>query len=399
MFVRWLDPSTIWEIVTDLEDIERVFYYHQQFPTQYQVLYGAPQKAKFNPTNFESSKYVINQIPADEVIFVKANCLPNEKRGRSDFFSFLGDLKRHKDFKTSVVLRAVAQASFAFKNKLTGTQADVNAFINEFGNTPPRFGSVWTENEASTLTPMPSDIKGDSQADCPVVVNSIAVGAGIAKEYLGLSEHGTRATAVVSSEPSLKKFQARQLLIGRVLVEISQAWAKCEIAAGRLPAMVPGDDDDLPIVIGWIKKNASKFPLFGNVIQTMVDTLQSASGVNMVPLDPEIEFHFPEIAVEDRSAKMADIESARESGDISHERSATMRAKELGIADYDYQKEKDDIADEQSEQAAGVYSAVSSGLGGGKPGAAPAGGQPSGLDKGRGSLSGKDRRDVKAANS
>ncbi len=110
IFVRWVDPSTIWEVVTDLEDIERVFYYHQQYPTAFQVLYGAGADKKFDPTKFGSSKYVINQIPAEEIHHIKINCSPNEKRGRSDLFPVLGWLKRYKDFQTAIVLRAIGQA-------------------------------------------------------------------------------------------------------------------------------------------------------------------------------------------------------------------------------------------------------------------------------------------------
>ena len=39
VIVRAIDPSTVWEIVTDPEDIENVYYYHQQFATQYQVFF------------------------------------------------------------------------------------------------------------------------------------------------------------------------------------------------------------------------------------------------------------------------------------------------------------------------------------------------------------------------
>jgi hypothetical protein len=35
--VKWqsIDPSTVWDIITDPDDIEEVYYYHQQYPTAY----------------------------------------------------------------------------------------------------------------------------------------------------------------------------------------------------------------------------------------------------------------------------------------------------------------------------------------------------------------------------
>lgn len=376
LFVRWVDPSTVWEIVTDLEDIERVYYYHQQYPTQYQVLYGAPRDAKFDPSNFLSSKYVINQIPADEMYHLKINCSPNEKRGRSDLFSILSWLKRYKDFQTGVVLKAIIQSTFAWKNKLKGDNADVQAFINAFGTDQPEFGSVWVENGSSDLQPMVPPVgPGNGNTDCPGIINAIAVGSGIPKEYLGITDHGTRATAVVASEPGVKKFQSRQLILGRLLKEIAARWFENEVAAGRIPPMKKSEDEETPGL--------------------------------MVPTDSTIEFQFPEIAVEDRSAKLKDIALVQTSGYISKQRAATMSAKELGISDYNYEEEMEDVTQEQNDAAGALYDQTTglpradnvapNGAGANLPGAV--GGTGAGNLKAQpapsGSLSGQQRRDIK----
>lgn len=318
MFVRWLDPSTIWEIVTDVEDTESVFYYHQQYPAAYQVLYGAPSGAKFDPNKFQSTKYVVNQIPADEVYHVKINVSPNEKRGRSDIFCILGWLKRHKDFQTGAVLKSIVQSVFAWKNKLAGTQTDVAAFIQAFGTEVPDFGSLWTENEASTLEPMVADNTAAGKFEAPGIENTLAVGSGIPKEYLGSSEHSSRSTAVVGSEPGVKKFQARQLLLGRFLKRIAQDWAKNEIASGRIKAIKLTDE-------------------------------------GLLPVDTEIEFIFPEIAIEDRSKKILDLGVAKDEKSISHKRMSESIAKELGFHDYVYEDEQDIIAEETVVGLSPIY--------------------------------------------
>ena len=297
----------------------------------YQVLYGAPAGAKFNPSQYESSRYIINQIPADEVYHIKINVGPDEKRGRSDLFNILGDLKRHKDHKTGVTLKAIVQSVFAWKNKLTGTQTDVNAYIAQFGTDIPDFGSVHVENEASCLEPMTADAKsGGVIQDAPQLVTSICVGMGLSPEYMGGTggaSHGgsSKATAVVGSEPSVKMFQCRQLLLGRLLKRIANDWATNEGIA-----------------------------------------------------DHGIEFEFPEIAIEDRSAKIKDLQAALQDEVLPHQDYCVAVAKELGKHDYEYKSAQEAI---DGDKATGRAVADIYGLGRlpapvlppGAPGAAPEG--------------------------
>ena len=367
-FLRWISASTIWEIVTDIEDIEQVFYYHQQYPAAYQVLYGAPAGSKFNPDQYESSRYIINQIPADEVYHIKINVGPDEKRGRSDLFNVLGDLKRHKDHKTGVTLKAIVQSVFAWKNKLAGTNTDVNAYIAQFGTSVPDFGSIHVENEASDLQPMTADSKsGGNIQDAPQLVTSICVGMGLSPEYMGGTggaSHGgsSKATAVVGSEPSIKMFQGRQLLLGRLLKCIANDWAQNEGIA-----------------------------------------------------EHGIEFEFPEIAIEDRSAKIKDLQAALQDEVLDHESYCVSVAKELGNHDYNYKTTQSKI---DSDKATGRGVSDIYGLGrlpapvppvgtvppgapgaapGSQPPAAPAAPQPK--KQGPSSLSGKERSNIKKAGS
>lgn len=331
--LRWMDPSTCWEIVTDLEDQETgvgassrgVIYYHFQYPTQYQVLYGGAKDQVYNPSNFQSAKFVISQVPADDLLFYKINVGPNEKRGRSDLFPVLGWLKRYKDFWTAHVLRAIITSTFAWKNKIKGSDADVSAFISAFGNQQPRFGSVWVENEASDLQPMTVDLKAsDAKEEAGGIINMIAVGLGIPMSYLGFGEHQARASAVVASEPGTKKFQGRQILLGRVLRDVGQEWGRQEIAAGRLPAEVTDEDN---------KENPGQ----------------------MIPHKIQIDFQFPEIAIEDRTAKIKDIDFAVTGGYMPHEDGANMINKELGRENANYEDDQEKIESEEEQQAIELY--------------------------------------------
>jgi hypothetical protein len=52
---------------------------------------------------------------------------------------------------------------------------------------------------------------------------------------------------------------------------------------------------------------------------------------------------FPEVIVQDRSAKIKDIKIAEDCGYISKERAANMVSKELGITEFEYNDEKEKI--------------------------------------------------------
>lgn len=411
LVIRWIDPSTVWDIITDLEDFETglglasrgIIYYHQQYPTQYQLLYGGGQNSKFNPSDYESSKYIINQIPAEEVLHYKINVGPNEKRGRSDLFSTLGWLKRYKDFWTARVLRAVAQASFAWKNKIKGADTDVAAFISAFPQKPPDFGGVWVENEASDLQPMAVDIKGgDAKDDASGIRNMIAVGPGIPEQYLGFGEgHQARATAVVASEPGTKKFQARQILLGRVLRDIATLWGQAEIKSGRLPKQVPVDSSELTVLQRLVVKFGAT-PI-GKAILSVLKMAGAAEA--MEDHEIQIDFQFPEIAIEDRTAKIKDVDFSVSGGYISHEDGSTMIAKELGIEQYNYQETQAKIAQEEKERARATFNRPTpppdqpQGPGGsGAPGGVGMAGASNPSDpqpKPTGALPGKDKRAIR----
>lgn len=68
--------------------------------------------------------------------------------------------------------------------------------------------------------------------------------------------------------------------------------------------------------------------------------------------DAQIEINFPTVYEEDRTAKIADLTVAESQKVISHRRYAEQVAKELGIAQYDYDEEQQDIKLHPSPAAA-----------------------------------------------
>ena len=119
----------------------------------------------------------------------------------------------------------------------------------------------------------------------------ICAGLGIPQQYFGthLSGGSTRASALVATEPVVKKFEMRRNLIEQILMNM----------ADRL------------------------FKQFN--------------------IDAEIEVTFPELVSQDRSTKLKDLAAAEMNGWISKSRAAEIAAKELGIMDFDFAKEQGEI--------------------------------------------------------
>ena len=288
--IRLLDPSNIWDIVTYPEDITRVIHYQWIAPTQYQT---------YTAHNVPSSKFIYQQLPADQVMHYKVNSVSNEKRGRSDLFPVLGYMKRLRDSVNYAIIALQKATAWSIDTKIEGSQEDVDAYVKsqiDIG-TIPNAGSEFvhtgkvTREYLSNVSSSKGNQQGGSFDWC---LSMIAMGTGIPISYFGshLSGAQTRASALVGSEPVAKLFEMRQLVYERIITDISDRLMK----------------------------------MFG--------------------IDAEVEVTFPENIVKDRSAKLRDLATAESRGWISRRRAAEIAASELEIGEFNWEKEKTDIEDE-----------------------------------------------------
>jgi len=275
--VRQIDPSVIWEVVTFPEDITRVLSYVWVAPTQYQMYSGSDAGQPV-----PSTKFIYQQIPADQVDHFKINCASNEKRGRSDLFPVLNYLKRLRDSVDYSIIAMQKQSAWAIDTTINGSQADVDNYVAamEGQGTIPGAGSEFAHTDAikrEMLAPA-SGSKGSSQA-FEWALSMIAMGTGIPVNYFGTHLGGatTRASALVSTEPVAKRFEKRQ---------------------GVLEA----------------------------IIKRMASRLFTQFGIKGV----EVEVTFPELISQDSSAKLKNLAMAETQSWISKKRAASIAAKELG---------------------------------------------------------------------
>jgi hypothetical protein len=326
--VRAIDPTSIYEIVTNPADIEEVYFYHVSYPTQYQLPY-----TQYHGMNLDIpiQKYVIEQIPDGEIFHVRNNVSAYEKWGRSDFFASLGTLKRHRDWTNATVLKDLLQANLVWKVKVEGDDADVEAFMtNSVNNQLPAAGGLWVENNALELTAMHSDVAGTSRtgqgSPGAFLTALFATAQQMPVSYFNLQGTGpARATALVQGEPFTKKISTRQQTLRYLLDRLYADVIECAQRAGRL---------------------------------SLSDITHGA----------DVEWIFPSTFEEDRSAKFGDLRTAYELKAVAHRAVATSMAQDLGIQDYNYDKELEEVkADSQNPLLQ-----PPAGQGGGAPAGAPA---------------------------
>jgi hypothetical protein len=249
--LRLLDASTCWEVVTDPEDVETVYYYHFQWPAPYQIWVTG---------NIPVTEYIIQQIPPTNVQHLKINVSAQERRGRSDLLATMPWLKRFRDFYNGQTVKALLEANLVWKIKVKGDQADVDAFLSNPALTElPPPGGVWIENEAVDLTiesaNMTSGARGSSGIGQQIAA-VVATSLNLPNEYFNIEAGagGARATALVRTDPAVKAIEDRQQLIREYFEEMYNRVQANALMAGRIPREAareepgtqPAHDDETP---------------------------------------------------------------------------------------------------------------------------------------------------------
>jgi len=288
--VRVMDPSNFWEIITMPEDINRPLAYQWVAPTQYQTY-----TTELGGTQVPSSKFIFQQIPADQIFHYKVNAVSNEKRGRSDLYPVLGYLKRLRDSINYRLIADLKNAAYAWDTTIEGSQQDIDSYveaqqslgtIHSAGSEFVHTSKVKREIIAAAGT------RGGQSESFEWNLSMICAGLGLPVSYVGshLSGGQTRASALVATEPVTKKFEMRQMEHERILRDL----------------------------INWYLKKI---------------------GLD----DVEFEISFPSLITQDRSMTLKDLALAVEMKWISQKRAATIAAKELNITQFDYDKELEEM--------------------------------------------------------
>ena len=290
-----IDASTIMDIVCEGWDefIDRPLYLQQMFETATQTYAGIDVPGVPKAKDSKPGKYIIRQIPADQVIRIKTNCTSQEKRGRPIIFDIFGWLKKLKDTYTAQVLGEQFHASFVFDDTVDGSPAQVAAHAARYTYIPVA-PSIFVHNKAVVRTAIQQTGKSSTGSGSNIsqeILALLATSQGFPKDFFNVmaSGSGSRATAIVGSEPFTKVIEDGQQDFEDLWDEVIEYW--CEAS---------GEDYN----------------------------------------EEEWKIEFPPVSKDSNKDTIANIGSANALGVISDRRMGGMIAATLGADDWDFDREK-----------------------------------------------------------
>ncbi len=319
-----VDPSTIWDIITDPDNVDDAYYAYRCYPTAYQQFTGYQVPGEPGSAKVAAQKFIIDQVPMSDLLHMKFNCVSNEKRGRTVLFPILGWLKRVKDLYNAQVIRQWLMASFIWDVTIKGNQADVDAYAAAYDQIPLP-GSMHVHNENVERKPMAAvenaggGTNGRDVADN--ILGFIATAVGLPKEFFNVANQGggSRAAALTSAEPFTK-----------VIEDLQSKWES------------------------FIKE------IFAAVMEQ--------AGLDYEPGD--VEVMFPSVTKDTTTETVKNLQVSEQQGWISKRTAATMAAKEMNISEYDYEEEQQIIKDDDEagfNMTGSVPAMPGSRFGGGAP--------------------------------
>lgn len=230
--IRTIDPLQITDIITDPDDEDHILGY-KRLTAQDKVIYyydwtcDDEDKQALADSNDPQQKGKIDSkaITQDCVVYHLAFDTM-QKRGNGLLFTVCDWSKEHRRMMEARVAITQALAKFAWKQKVKGGQAVVNAIQGRLQSTYATSGmtqvernptnapgATWIENGAMDLTPMPRTTgAGDAASDANQLKLMVSAGTGIMLHYFGDPSTGNLATATAMELPMLKQFGAYQTM-------------------------------------------------------------------------------------------------------------------------------------------------------------------------------------------
>lgn len=222
--IRTIDPLEITEIITDTGDIERILYYKREWTDGQSVSHATIYRSTTNIKNEagKDSNGTTVQKTDDALVYHMAyNTIT--QRGNPLLLPALDWIKQYRRFMASRIAIMLALARFAWRSKVKGGQAAVDAIKNKTHEEIPNAGSVLVENLGVDTTPIKTE-SGATQAyqDGRQIKLQIAAAVGIPEQYFGDISIGNLATAKTVELPMMKMFQSYQRVWSDIYQDIDE---------------------------------------------------------------------------------------------------------------------------------------------------------------------------------
>ena len=211
--IRLIDPLEITEIITDPDDKEDVKFYKRSWTDAqgkgHAEFYPSTANIKNESAKDAEGKEVKAENNAPLVYHLTYNTI--SQRGNPLLLPALLWIKYYTKFMASRIAVMLALAKFAWRTKVKGGQAAVNAVKAKTDAQQIAAGSVLLENMGSDTVPIKTE-SGAQQAyqDGRQIKLMIAAAVGIPEQYFGDISIGNLATAKTVELPMMKMFQSYQ---------------------------------------------------------------------------------------------------------------------------------------------------------------------------------------------
>ena len=210
--IRYIDPLEITEIITDKDDKEEKLFYRRAW----QDASGGGHTAVYRDVTNRKGKSGIDSNTGvvthdDEAMIYHLTYNTTTQRGNPLLLPVLDWIKQYRRFLASRVAIILALARFAWKTKVMGGQATVNAIKAKTNEEEIKAGSQLIENMGSDTTPIKMD-SGASSAyqDGRMLKLQFCSGVGFPEQYFGDISIGNLATAKTVELPVTKMCQSYQ---------------------------------------------------------------------------------------------------------------------------------------------------------------------------------------------
>jgi len=244
--IRRIDPLEITEIITDADDIENVLYYRRVWSDRTQKIHETIYRSISNIAGIKATDTQGNTITQnDDALVYHLTFRTITQRGNPLLLPALDWIKQYRRFLSSRIAIVLAHARFAWKTKVQGGQAVVNAIKAQTDGKEVNAGSQLLENMGSDTTPIRTD-SGASNAyqDGRMIKLQIAAAVGIPEQYFGDISIGNLATAKTVELPMMKMFQSYQA----VWIDTYKDIDEIVLAYNKVPPLLWYVDRDFPAI-------------------------------------------------------------------------------------------------------------------------------------------------------
>jgi len=210
--IRRIDPLEIDEIITDPDDIEDVRYYRRKWTDRqgkgHETIYRSTTNIKDMAT---PDMYGMSTQKTDDALIYHLSYNTIGQRGNPLLLPALDWIKQYRRFLASRVAIMLALARFAWRTKVKGGPAAVEAIKAATEGKEIAAGSQLLENLGSDTTPIKTETGAkNAYDDARMIKLQIAAAVGIPEQYFGDISIGNLATAKTVELPMMKMFQSYQ---------------------------------------------------------------------------------------------------------------------------------------------------------------------------------------------